>query len=281
MGDFAPESSDDEDEPTSVTTPISWVTNGSGIDFAALDERFERHVKAIQAFHPRGDPPRDAEAYVAFEAALADEIKCLRDEDGEFTHPLKAAVTDRRRLRKHLHRLLRALTNGEALALVGKAMHGEAALAALRSRYDARHSKAALSRVRATEGKTASPFDVTWGQYYKFEYEGGGDPGAQGKVMEVSAKNGCVVRETSGMTSPVVTELPKGTLVYAARHCVVKHNNKDLKRVGIARPCHGYVSLKMLTDTTRKPPKEFYDPTPEELAARAAAKDADNDRGEE
>ena len=39
MGDFAPESSDDEDEPTSVTTPISWVTNGSGIDFAALDER--------------------------------------------------------------------------------------------------------------------------------------------------------------------------------------------------------------------------------------------------
>ena len=119
MGDYAPESSDDEDEPTSVTQPVAW--DGAGIDFGALEERFEKHVKGVAAFHPTGDAARDFDAYVAFEGALADEVKQLRDDDGDLAHPLKAAVCDRRSLRRYAHRLLRALTNGEALGLDGEA----------------------------------------------------------------------------------------------------------------------------------------------------------------
>jgi hypothetical protein len=278
MGDYAPESSDDEDEPTSVTQPVAW--DGAGIDFGALEERFEKHVKGVAAFHPTGDAARDFDAYVAFEGALADEVKQLRDDDGDLAHPLKAAVCDRRSLRRYAHRLLRALTDGEALGLVDKAANGDAAVAALRKRYDARHSKAAQSRVSSARGEAASPFEVTWDRHYKFEYADGGDGSGQnpGKIMEVCAKNGCVVRKTSGMTSDIVAELPQGTLVYAARQCCTMNDKgKNVNRMGIARPVHGYVSLKMLKDTTRKPPKEFYDPTAEELEMRAK----EQERGEE
>ena len=80
------------------------------------------------------------------------------------------------------------------------------------------------------------------------------------------------------MTSDIVAELPQGTLVYAARQCCTMNDKgKNVNRMGIARPVHGYVSLKMLKDTTRKPPKGFYDPTPEELEMRAK----EQERGEE
>ena len=71
-----------------------------------------------------------------------------------------------------------------------------------------------------------------------------------------------------------------------------KHNGKDVTRCGIARPCHGYVSAKMLQDTKRKPEKSFFDLTPQdvawqkekaekEAAEAAAGGGGDDDRGNE
>lgn len=236
-----------------------------------MNEHYEKYCREIKPFAPTGNASMDAERYVDFENELADNVKQFMDEDGEFGHPLKVPLCDRRNLRKYLHKLLKYLCRGEARKYVDKAAHGDQAIANLRGRYDVRSSKAAQSRVKMNAGDNKSPYDLEWEKYYKFEYgEGGGPNGQKYDIMEVKAKNGTIVRSTSSMTSDVVCEIPKGTLVLVARRAMIKHNNKDVERAGIARPCHGYVSMKMLQKTNRKPPKEFYDPTPEEIAAREA-----------
>ena len=95
--------------------------------------------------------------------------------------------------------------------------------------------------------------------------------------MEVKSKNGAVVRAGRGMTSDLVQELPKGTLVFVWRRCSIKHNNKDVVRAELVRPCRGFCSLKMLQPSGRTPPPEYFEPLPEELAAAEAAEEVDLD----
>ncbi|KAH8051322.1 hypothetical protein JL720_15193 [Aureococcus anophagefferens] len=70
--------------------------------------------------------------------------------------------------------------------------------------------------------------------------------------MKVTAKNGAIVRETQGMTSEVVTELACGTLVVVDRHVIIKHKNKDIKRVKITVPNEGWMSAKSLRVSEEK-----------------------------
>ena len=287
---------DDDDfgaaEGLGPLTPLR-PTNGAGVDFGALEEHYDRYVKAVGSFTPTGNAELDAARYEAFEGEVADAVRAFRDDDGDLAHPLRASLGDRRPLRKYLHRLLKATCLGGAAAHVQRAAHGDQAVAFLRAAYDARFSERARSRVAAAAGRTGTPFaDLVWGKHYKFtEPENGGlDP--KYTIMEVKAKNGTIVRETSSMNSDVVTELPRGALVLVHRRATTKHNGKDVTRCGIARPCHGYVSAKMLQDTKRKPEKSFFDLTPQdvawqkekaekEAAEAAAGGGGDDDRGNE
>ena len=76
--------------------------------------------------------------------------------------------------------------------------------------------------------------------------------------MKVTAKNGAIVRETQGMTSEVVTELACGTLVVVDRHVIIKHKNKDIKRVKITVPNEGWMSAKSLRVSEEKHVPKFF-----------------------
>ena len=195
----------------------------------------------------------------------------MANDDGDLAHPVQAPVGDRRWVRRHLFRLLKASCRGDALRLVVRAPTADRAVAALRERYDVRFSAAARSRVNTSE-RPAKKFDFKWNQIYKFERT---EPSYD--VMEVKAKNGAVVRAEPSMGSEKVAELPKGTIVFVVRRCQIKHDGKDVARAGIARPHAGYVSARMLQPTNREPPRSYFDPTGEELELEARRREDGNE----
>lgn len=260
---------DDNYHDSMPLASVRWAANGaSGVDFGVLEDHYARYAKAIGSFIPTGNAALDAARYVAFEGELADAVKALRDDDGEFAHPLAVHHSDRRGVRRYLHRLLKEKCGGgKAARFVETAAHGERAIAALRSAYDARHSARAKCRVATAAGEEVeSPFAaLVWDKHFQFTEPENNGLNPKYDIMEVKAKNGTIVRETSSMTSDLIAELPRGALVLVHRRALIKHNGKDVTRCGIARPVHGFVSAKMLQPTKRKPDREFFDPTPQDI----------------
>ena len=89
---------------------------------------------------------------------------------------------------------------------------------------------------------------------------------------KVVSKKGAIVRETQGMTSSVVTELACGTHVVVERMAIIKHDNKDLRRMRITVPKEGWMSAKNLRVSEEKHGKGAPDPhrPKKEKAATAA-----------